>query len=258
MAFIRDEGLVLRTRDLGEADKVVTLLTRQRGKIQAVARGARRARSGLLPIAQLFAYGQYLVFINRSLHNLSQGQLVHPFRRLHEDLTAMAYAAYVAELADVSLPEEEPYADAFAATLAALELLEKGEHRPQLIINWYQLKMSIILGYQPEMAVCTICRQPLLTTPTVGGATLYFDIQEGGCLCPACANGRLKARPLGLAVYKSLCYLLSTSAWQLADLRLNSNDEACIDDLLTCYIEHRLERHIHSGDFLRSLQHMQQ
>ena len=258
MAYLRDEGLVLRTRNLGEADKVVTLLTRRRGKIQAAARGARRARSSLLPVSQLFAYGQYLVFINRSLHNLSQGQLVHPFRRLREDLNTMAYATYVAELADVSLPEEEPYDDAFATTLAAFELLEKGKHRHQLILYWYQLKMLVILGYQPEMTVCINCRQPLPTNSVRTGPTLYFDVSEGGCLCPSCASHYATARPLGLAVYKSMHYLLSTSAWQLADLRMNSTDEACIEDLLTSYIEHRLERHIYSGDFLRSLRNMQE
>ncbi len=254
MAILRDEGLVLRTRDLGEADKVVTLLTRQAGKLQAAARGARRARSGLLPVVQPFAYGEYLVFQNKTLHNLSQGQLVRPFRRLREDLVAMAHATYVAELADAGLPEEEAQPEAFNCVLSAFTLLEKGVRRPELVIRWYELHLLHVLGYQPELTACVDCRSPIADNGD--GLRLFFAVAAGGCLCPVCAGAHPEARPLSLAVYKSLLYLSAAAPEKLADLRFAPADAAAMDNLMTGYIEHRLERRLNSLEFLRSLQGM--
>ena len=258
MPTLRDEGLVLRTRDLGEADKVVTLLTREHGKLRAAARGSRRARSNLLPVTQPFAYGQYLVFQNRSLHNLSQGQLVRPFRRLREELVAMAYATYLAELADAGLAEEEPHPDAFQCLLAAFDLLEKGDHQPEIVAHWYELNMLGILGYEPELSACVTCRNPVFTADSgdrrAAIPAVMFNIEEGGCVCTSCAHSTGKARRLSPAVYKSLLYLSGATPERLADLRLVAADMASLSNLLTDYIEYRLEKRLHSLEFIRSLQ----
>ena len=103
----RTDGIVLRTRPLGEADKVLTLLSRDRGKIEVVARGARRPRNRLAAAAQPFSYLKILVFTGRSLDQLSQAEIVKAFGLIRENLVRMAYASFWSEFLDLLLPLEE-------------------------------------------------------------------------------------------------------------------------------------------------------
>src|SRR5690554_5933659 len=125
MNLYRSEGIILRSRPLGEADKILTMLTRDKGKVEVVARGARRPRSRLVGAAQPFSYLKVLFFSGKSLHQLSQAQIIKSFAPLRDDLTHMTYAAYWTELIDTFLPLDEPNQDIFLFLLAGLVVLEK-------------------------------------------------------------------------------------------------------------------------------------
>lgn len=251
MSLVRLEGLVLRTRDLGEADKVATLLTRERGKLQAVARGARRVRSRLLAVSQQFAYAKYLVFLNkRSLHTLSQGELIQPFRRLREDLVCMAHAAYFAELLDVAVYEDEPSEELFEIMISALALLEEGVVTPALVSRWFELRTLDVLGFRPEVDECVGCRAAL-----VPGVKLpaRFSVAGGGVLCQACVGEDPAAEFISGAAWQSMRYLRGVPAVKLSTFRLGEAENALLERLLAACIEYRLDKRLNSLAFLQSL-----
>ena len=109
--FQKCEGIVLRTTDYGETNKIVTLYTREWGKIGVMARGAKKPKSRLSAITQPFTYGFFLLQNGRGLGNLQQGEMITPLRSIKEDIFLTAYASYVVELTDKSTDEKKtnPY-----------------------------------------------------------------------------------------------------------------------------------------------------
>jgi DNA repair protein RecO (recombination protein O) len=250
----RLEGLVLRARDLGEADKIVTLLTRERGKMDAVARGARRVRSRLLALAQPFTHGDFLLFLNRrGLHTLSQGEITQPFRRLREDLLLMAYAAHFTEIVHIALPAEQPAENMLEIILQALSLLESGEIAPSLVSRWFELHTLDVMGYRPELEACVHCRRPFAVGKQ---ASLLFSTAEGGLLCQSCAHMDPRALSISGAVWQSMRFLLEIASSRLVTFRLGEAENASLESLLLEALEYRLETRLEAWSFLQSIQAM--
>ena len=155
MALYKTEGIVLRTRNLGEADRIITLYTREHGKVEGVDRGSRRVRRGLMGGTQLFTHGRYMLYSGRSLETVSQAEIKRSFVGLRDDLVKLAHASYIAELLDVSLEPGEPSEDLFVLLQESFVAIDDGLS-PALVSRWYELRLMDLLGYQPEFA--RLCR----------------------------------------------------------------------------------------------------
>ena len=104
----RVDALIIRARDFGEADKILTLYTKECGKIQAIAKGVRKPTSRLRGGVQMFAHSRLLLYRGRSLDIVSQSESVESYGSLQEDLVRLVYASYLVELLDIAVPEREP------------------------------------------------------------------------------------------------------------------------------------------------------
>lgn len=244
MALYKAEALVLRTRPLGEADKIVTLLTQREGKVSAVARGARRVRSRLLGGTQLFMHGRFLLFRGKSLDTLSQAEVATPFRSLREDLTAMAQASYTAELVDLLVEEREPVEDLFALVLATWHWLAAGTNAA-LALRAFELRAMAALGYQPVLAACSVCGGPL------AGRT-GFSAAAGGAVCARC-EPEARPRPISPVGLALLRHLAEAPFDNLVKLEASSQVLAEITQTLRLYVDYRLERAPRSLSFLETL-----
>lgn len=245
MALIKAEGLVLRTRDLGEADKIVVMYTRERGKLSGVARGSRRARSRLLAVSQLFVHGRFLLYEGRGLHSISQAELVNSFRPLREDLDRVAYASYFAELVDALVDDDEPNSDLFSIVLQGFTLVA-GTDDLDLGLRWFELTVMSLLGYQPQLDHCVMCHGPIENG-------VVFSAKQGGVVCKACTETDATAVPVHLGVVNQLRRLLETPASRLGIFRPSQPDRLAMEHVLRAHIEHRLDRPLKSRGFLEAM-----
>ncbi|NLW60293.1 MAG: DNA repair protein RecO [Firmicutes bacterium] len=246
MGLYHCEGIILRTRSFGEADRIVTLFTKEKGKIEAVARGARRPRNRLVGVTQQFSYLKALIFTGKSLDQLSQAELIKSFAPLRDDLLKMAYASWWAEVLDVFLPLNEVNSDVFLFFLAGLVVLERVPD-PILVSRAFELRLLRYLGYEPVLDRCVGCRR-------TAGPFAGFAPAEGGLLCPACAgaaNGQLiPVRPATVSFLRTLYQ---------ADLRVLARrpvDPALgheLGRLLFTFIQLRAEKPLKALSFLQSL-----
>ncbi len=219
MGLCRVEAVVLNHRSLGEADKLLTLYTRERGKIRGVARGARRPRNRFLATSQPFSQAELLLYQGKGLYYVSQSQLVTSFYTLREQLDRMAAAAYVSELLDVLVEEACPQPRVFAFLVSTLHLLTATpDLRPAL--RYFELGLLAELGWSPESSRCAGCGR----SPLDGGVKVSSRL--GGIICPACGERDRDAVILGpgtLAMLARLRWLtprgVSSLRWQdaLAD-----------------------------------------
>ncbi|MGH7321297.1 MAG: DNA repair protein RecO [Candidatus Rokuibacteriota bacterium] len=180
MPLFRTQGIVLRARDLGEHDRLITLYTRDLGRLTAVARGARRLRSRFGGALELFTWGDAIGFERegRELVQLDHFDIRRSFRGLREDLERLGQGARIVEALARLTGERDPHPACFALLLRALRALETGAAaRVQLA---FTLRLLDLLGHRPRLDRCVRCARAL------GTATITFDPDRGGGVCGSC------------------------------------------------------------------------
>ncbi|HLY24464.1 MAG TPA: DNA repair protein RecO [bacterium] len=240
------DAVILRHQPVGEADRILTLLTREHGKIRASARGVRKTTSRLAGRVQPYTQGRFLLARGRTLDVVAQAEVVRAFAGLQHDLLRSAYAAYVAELVDRFLPERDRHPEVFEAVLDALAVIETAaEDEAEIYALWFSLHLADSLGYRPEMERCVACGRPLPAgvsaegLPARGGTGWTFSPAAGGALCPACAAGE----PAGVApgVLATGGFLLRSTAERARRLRVPERARRELAGLVQAHLEYHLD-----------------
>ncbi|MDD2421546.1 MAG: DNA repair protein RecO [Heliobacteriaceae bacterium] len=181
MPVYRTQALILHNRKYGEADCLLTLLTQERGKIGAIAKGARKPASRLRGGVQPLTHSQLLLHDGRNLKTVTQAEPVESFAGLHGDVERFAHAAYLAELVD-RFTLDNGGMDLFALLLTSWHLMVI--YPAKLVTCHFELKLLAKIGYCPELESCVACGGPL-TLPGLGGRC-GFSPGLGGLVGPCC------------------------------------------------------------------------
>ncbi|MBR4234839.1 MAG: DNA repair protein RecO [Clostridia bacterium] len=181
-------ALVIRRADWRDYDRIVTLLTRERGRVEAAVRGCRRPKSELMNAAEPFVCGQYQLYFNHGRFTVTQCRVTDGFYPLREDMERLTLgAAWLRLLEEVSVPEE-PAGELFELALSALTYLAYSDTDQSALDLMFKLKLCLVSGFAPSADACAVCGRSARET------ALGFDARRGGCVCRACA---LQATPLG-------------------------------------------------------------
>ncbi|HEX8552000.1 MAG TPA: DNA repair protein RecO [Abditibacteriaceae bacterium] len=178
-------AIVLRTRPLGEKDRIMTLLSPEYGRISAVAKGSRSPKSKQAAIAQPFVLARFLIAPGRSLHISTQSQAENAHTHITDDLMRTAWASYICELCD-ALPEDQPDVDVFELLETTLGLLDEPEATPQQLEiagHWFCARFLNILGYTPTIGRCVVSGEKIVVPPDDDAAKIAFSPALGGTLC---------------------------------------------------------------------------
>lgn len=246
----RTEAIVLKRSDSGEADRLLTVCTPERGKLRLLAKGVRKIASRKAGHVELFVHAMFLVAQGHTWDIVTQAETIHAFRTLREDLWRIAHTAYAAELLDRFTEEEEVNRAIFDLALATLERLDQ-ESDLAIVLRFFELHLLSLAGYQPELFHCPICRSPL--QPVIN----YWAPVEGGALCPRDGEGRAGAEALSLNALKVLRFLQTRGYDTCRRLRLSPGLQAELEATLQRTIVHVLERNLKSVTFLHILRRQQ-
>lgn len=241
----RTAGIVLRRLDLSEADRIVTLYTRERGKTRAVAKGARRTTSRLAGHLELFALADVLLAQGRELDVVSQADTAQSFRHVREDVGLISHAYYVAELVDLFTEDHLPNVAAFETLVEAFQALDEGVE-PRLAVLAFLARFLGSLGYRPELSQCLACRAE------VAPGANQFSSLLGGVLCPTCGPREVSAQPLGTEALKLVRHLQRTAGQP----RLTAPDQAVreAESVLRAYAEYLVERRMRAPALIQRVQ----
>lgn len=203
MALIQTEGFILNSKNVGDADRLITLLTIDKGVVNLFAHNVRYAKSSLGGSLQPFARVEAGFTEGRS-YSLRQCTVIEAFRQLREDLIRMSYAAVVAELIIQLWPEGEGDRLLYELTGQTFKLL--GEKNPRLVAlaaSWQLLSMA---GFAPELTVCVHCGQVI--APPLPTDFSRFAVSSGGLACARCATAEAsEITPTALALLNKLIVL---------------------------------------------------
>ena len=203
-------GIVLSSMPIGEYDRRLSILTKERGRISAFARGAQRPKSSLVAATQPFVTGAFTVVEGRNSYTMIRAEVNNYFTELRGDLDKTCYGLYFCELAEFATEEYLDESETLQLLYAALRALAKGEPEPRLARAVYEMKIAYTRGEGPQVSECVRCRD------TKG--PFVFHVPSGGCMCRRCAGelfdeeGR-KAYELRTQAVASGYYNLDDSTW---------------------------------------------
>ena len=240
----RTEAIVLRQRDYGEADRILTLLTPE-GKLSAIAKGIRRATSRKVGHLGLFYRALLLVARGRNLDIITQAESLDAYEGIRNDLWRFTYACYAGELMDRFAQEEES-PELYALMADGLTWFAT-EPDLRLWMRYFELRLLSLTGYRPEFFVCVQCQSPIQPQRNL------FSADLGGMLCERCSPAAPRTVEVSLSAQKVLRFLLRHDAAEVRTLRLRNATHAEIEALLQHYLEHIMERQLLSVSFLRHL-----
>nr|WP_283250891.1 DNA repair protein RecO [Rhabdothermincola salaria] len=227
----RDEGIVLRTYKLGEADRIVVLLTRGRGKVRAVAKGVRKTRSKFGARLEPTSHIAVQLYEGRELDIVTQADSLDHFRAIRDDLDRITRAVSMLETTDQLAQEGEVNPRLFQMLLGALRTLAASDS--PLVVPAFFWKVLALEGYRPEVDTCAICGDD--------AALVAFDLESGGTLCRGCRRGTALS---GDAVDLMQQILGGRLNEALAEAPSAATNE--VDHLATRAVEHHLERRLRS------------
>ena len=231
MGLYRETGVVLRTIRLGEADRIVTLLTPGRGKVRAVAKGVRKTKSKFGGRLEPTSHVALLLYEGRELDIVTQAESVEQFRIIREDLDRYGRAVSLLEAVDQLAQERQSSTKLYEMLVGALRALSAKD--APLLVPAFFLKLLSLEGFHPVLDGCASCG--------TAGPLVAFELVEGGALCRSCARGP-RLSEAGLDLVRTIL------GGGLAAALDRSRDEATdeVDRLATRALEQHLERRLRS------------
>ncbi|MFE5319919.1 DNA repair protein RecO [Paenibacillus sp. NPDC056579] len=241
----RVQGIVIRSMDYGEGNKIITLLTLEFGKMAVIVRGAKKVKSRYASVAQLFTYGDYLFFKSGQLGTLNHAEITDSHHRIRDDLYKAAYASYMAELTDRMLADQEANAFLFEQLRAALQGLEEDKDM-QIIGFMYEMKIWMHAGYLPELDACVSCR-------SVQG-DMRFSAGMGGILCDRCRGKDPQAIPLSAGMLKLLRIFAQADIRRLGQIDVKPETKQALKQLMRSYFDAHIGLNLKSRHFLEQME----
>jgi len=243
MSIYRDEGIVIRRQNFSEADKILTIYTKDYGQITAIAKGARKITSRKVSSSELFVHAIYYLAKGRDMDIVVESEILNPFTSLRDDLRKASLAFYLTELLGAFSKGGGADYSLYRLFLEVMSILSRAKRKHDLWIRAFEMKALNHAGFGPELYQCAHCSSPL-------SAEKYFEVSRGGTVCREClSSGLLIREPL-------LLFLRDLQRLNWNELSRLVFDEAELVDserVIRYYLKEVLGRDCASLDFVEKV-----
>lgn len=243
--YIKTEGIVLRETDINEADKLLDILSRDRGLLTIKARGVRRGSSPLKSACQLLTLSEFTLQEYKGRLTVQEAQSIEQFRNLRSDIEKLALGSYFAQAISVVAQEDAPNPELLSLlcnSLFALSTLGK----PCLLVKAaFELRLACLAGFSPDLSACCRCGS---TAPD------RFDISNGMVSCAACSTEGAGIRmPMPPGILLAMRYIVWCEAKKLFSFHLEESSLRELNSVTEAYLMTQLEHSFYTLDFYHSL-----
>lgn len=246
----RAEGIVLRRRNLGEADSIFTVFGPRIGKFEAIARGVRKSRSKMRGHMEPLTFSRFLLAQGRSLDVFTQAETVRTFPRLRDDLASLQAALHCAEVCERVTSDHHENDELFGLLLACLEAFDAGapSRTVRMYFDWHALRLS---GFELQVARCVSCGQSLPEEESL------FSASAGGAVCRNCRHLAGAGSLLSVRAIKLLRYAARSSLSEILRIHVPADVDREVShglaDAVQYYLEQELRTEAVSRQLARSL-----
>lgn len=248
MGFLKTRGIVIKEVGTGEADKIITLFSRNRGRISALAKGSKRPKSKLSAASQLMCYGEYVLFTGKDMYSVNSCEVLEPFYEIREDMVKLTYAAHFLDIVQEVIQENQPSPKLLQLLLNSLHILAKTEKQPELVSRVFELRALSTAGYTPHVRGCMLCG---LETERA----YAFSFTKCGFICDRekCSSEDRFALELSPGAAKALQHIIHARMEELFSFTLSLEVLGELNRISKRYLRERLERDFIKLDFLKCI-----
>ena len=244
--YLTIQAIVLRVTDYNDRDALLTVLSRNHGKLTIKARGLRRKNSPLIAPCQLLAFGEFTLFEYKGQYTINEAHSLELFQDLRRDLTKLSLGTYFAQAVEVLSQEDLPHPELQSLLLNWLYALSKLDLPEAKVKAVFELRSACLAGYTPDLFGCHICGSQ---TPD------RFDLSLGQLECHGCRN--MESRGIRLPVNPGLLdamrYICLCDPRKLFSFQVGEKTLEQLSDLTEAYLSTQLERGFSALDFYKSL-----
>ena len=233
MGTIKMSGIIISENNLGDYDKMLTMLTPGLGKISCVAKGARRPKSALLAGTQLFCFGEYLMYKGANTYNINSCDTIEVFYNLRTDLDKLNYAIEITKIIRNVTEENENCYKILQLFLNTLYTLSETDKNPELIICIFKLKLLCLLGFTPRIKECVTCKEQ--------EKIKYFSIKDNGFKCENCGRLDKGAISMSESTISAIKYIVMAPAKKLYSFNLKDESLNELKLITKLYFHEKIE-----------------
>ncbi len=243
--YLTVEAIVLRVTDYNDRDALLTVLTREHGKLTVKARGLRHKNSPLVAPCQLLAFGEFTLFEYRGMYTVNEAHSIELFQNLRRDLTKLSLGTYFAQVCEVISQEDLPNPELLALLLNSLYGLSKLNLPENQVKAALELRVACLAGYTPDLTGCHACGNEMPDR---------FDLSAGQLECSGCGRGEGGIRlPLNPSILQAMRYICMCASKKLFAFSLGEDNMEKLAGISEAYLATQLERGFSTLDFYKSL-----
>ena len=234
MGTIKMSGIIISENNLGDYDKMLTMLTPGLGKISCVAKGARRQKSALLAGTQFLCFGEYLMYKGANTYNINSCETIEVFYNLRTDLDKLNYAVEITKIIRDVTDENENCYKILQLFLNTLYTLSETDKNPELIMSIFKLKLLCFLGFTPRINECTNCKQK--------EELKYFSLKDNGFKCSACGKQDKGAIEVSKTTENAIKYIVMAPAKKIFSFNISEENITQLKVISKLYLNSKLEK----------------
>ncbi len=234
MKQVKVNGIVIAESNMGDFDKMLTILTPNLGKIGCSAKGSRRPKSLLLSGTQFLCFGEYMLFKGSENYTMNSCETIEMFYNIRTDLDKLTYASYITKIINDVTTENQNSFNTLKLFLNTLYMISETDKNLDFITSVFKLRILKILGFGPNIRECTSCKTK--------DDLRYFSIKDNGFKCSACSKQDTSCIEMSEATKNAIIYIMSSDPKKLFSFDLSEKCQKELELIANIYLNEKLEK----------------
>ena len=234
MASTKVNGIILSENNVGDFDKMLTMLTPGIGKISCVAKGARRPKSALLAGTQIFCFGEYLMYKGTNTYHINSVETIEVFYNIRTDLYKLKYAMHINKIVQDVTQENQNCYNILQLLLNTLYTISETDKNLDLVLGIFKLRLLSILGFTPKLTECVNCKEK--------ENLKYFSLRDNGFKCEACSRQDKSTIAINESTLNALKYTIMAPAKKIYSFNIKDESLEEFKLVTKLYFNEKLEK----------------
>lgn len=234
MRKIKTKGIIIAENNMGDFDKMLTMLTPGLGKINCAAKGARKTRSFLLGSTQFLCFGDYLLYGGNGNYNINSCETIELFYNIRTDLDKLRYAVHITKIINDVTTENQNSYKILKLFLNTLYVITYRDMNLDFLLSIFKIKLLSIIGYKPIIDKCSICK----STDNL----IYFSIYNNGFICMSCGNTDKSKIQMTDSLKMALKYIVESDSKKIYSFDIPNEDKKVLEIISSLYLNQKLEK----------------
>lgn len=234
MKQIKVNGIIIAENNMGDFDKMLTILTPNLGKIGCSAKGSRRPKSLLLSGTQFLCFGEYMLFKSSDVYTMNSCETIEMFYNIRTDLDKLTYASYITKIINDVTTENQNSFNTLKLYLNTLYMISETDKDLEFITSIFKIRILKILGFTPNVRECVCCKSQENLN--------YFSIKDNGFKCRECAKQDTSSIEMSDATRNAIIYIIKADSKKIFSFELSESCRKELELISNIYLNEKLEK----------------